>query len=1308
MGTKIYGEDIPLPGIVLPAPGGMGGFSLVSPTQLFSSNDPRMSVWNPAGQAGRELPGFSVSAEVGFPIHGSQSGAGGLFSGGAALPTAIGTLWFTGDAAVRSDNLTAWAVPRGFSLNAGLSKRAGDILSLGIGVGGGYFVSSDPSWNLSASLGALFDIRSLGPQGSRLSVAFLGLGGPWDSYFAPTPLVALETKFIDTEKFALSLGALAAVPGFTDFTAGLGATFELGRYVSIDLGWFLSSKQISRWMDTDNSNADLFALSWPSISLRFEGASLLRAGKFGVDPSLRVKPAGQQAMRVEAAAVFSAGERDITGPVIVPGLPEHAAYSPRLLSEVVVPIAVTDESVIVSWDAAVTGPGGIQVFAGSGGDTDPGRNPYFGTLFTVKRNVPLPEKFIIPISPDLPDGAYTLSMTAADERGNQSRYSGTIFILDGTPPSAAVSTPEYRIFSPNGDGIRDVLAIEQTGSMESLWQGIIYGVSGDQVFSLSWLDSEPSSFVWDGRDNRGDIVPDGTYTYTLTARDEGGNTFEDSIRNIIVDAAPTAIALSLDGTALSTDPDSNYRNVTLVNSPARTRGLESWRFSLISDSGAAARIWEGSAENLDLFPRSIVFDGRTRDGDPVPDGTYRFKAELVYTNGDSPSALSGTFLIDSKVPAARVRASSQFLNIDRNQRVVLYHDLSAGAVWKGTIYDSQNRIIRSYDLSPEPELTIQWNGLDSRGEPVPEGMYRYSAEGTSAVGLSGKSNEVSMRVDTGGYELSLLADKDIFSALVADGRQRYLPRLSRPERAVSYELSVSGGGSGAEVRRFYGAGPVPRAIDWDGRDAFGVPVPPGSYSAVMTVRYDDGEQVVSEPVTTLVDSVPPRGSVNVNRNLFSPNGDGIYDTVEFQISGDKEAHWTAVIETEAGGLARSYSWQGLPPERLVWDGTDGSGSYFPDGSYRLRLSALDRAGNVFSAVSGPVRMDSRIPALSLTADKTAFSPNGDGFADAMNFRLIPSFTDGLSAWEITVADEGNTPVKVISARDKGETAPPQNFSWDGRTETGQAAPDGNYRIRAVFRYTKGDIAETATAPFLLDTAPPEVALSLSPNPFSPDGDGFEDELEIRITARDRSPIAGWMLTINDPGGYPFTSFSGTALPAEPFYWDGMNLNGDLVEAAQDYPYTLRVRDNLGNTAVIQGTIATDVFVLVDGDRLKIRISSIVFPPSSASLYGIDPETDARNSAILDRIAAVLTRYPAYRIRIEGHAVNLSGTEREERVELAPLSLSRAQAVMQALIERGTDRSRLEARGLGGTEPIVPHGDTASRWRNRRVEFILMR
>ena len=69
---------------------------------------------------------------------------------------------------------------------------------------------------------------------------------------------------------------------------------------------------------------------------------------------------------------------------------------------------------------------------------------------------------------------------------------------------------------------------------------------------------------------------------------------------------------------------------------------------------------------------------------------------------------------------------------------------------------------------------------------------------------------------------------------------------------------------------------------------------------------------------------------------------------------------------------------------------------------------------------------------------------------------------------------------------------------------------------------------------------------------------------------------------------------------------------------------------------------------------------------------------------------------------------MTGTQREEEAELIPLSRERAQAVRDFLIRNGVDGSRLSTVGMGGTKPVVERADRENWWKNRRVEFILIK
>jgi outer membrane protein OmpA-like peptidoglycan-associated protein len=110
-----------------------------------------------------------------------------------------------------------------------------------------------------------------------------------------------------------------------------------------------------------------------------------------------------------------------------------------------------------------------------------------------------------------------------------------------------------------------------------------------------------------------------------------------------------------------------------------------------------------------------------------------------------------------------------------------------------------------------------------------------------------------------------------------------------------------------------------------------------------------------------------------------------------------------------------------------------------------------------------------------------------------------------------------------------------------------------------------------------------------------------------------------------------------------------------------------------------------------GVLLELADTELRFQPAMATLAG-------DNLPSLDRIAALLDAYPDLSIRIEGHTDSLG----DAAANLA-LSQQRAEAVKQALIERGVEPERLTAQGLGPERPIADNETPAGRAENRRVE-----
>lgn len=95
-------------------------------------------------------------------------------------------------------------------------------------------------------------------------------------------------------------------------------------------------------------------------------------------------------------------------------------------------------------------------------------------------------------------------------------------------------------------------------------------------------------------------------------------------------------------------------------------------------------------------------------------------------------------------------------------------------------------------------------------------------------------------------------------------------------------------------------------------------------------------------------------------------------------------------------------------------------------------------------------------------------------------------------------------------------------------------------------------------------------------------------------------------------------------------------------------------------------------------------------------YTLRPESGAE----LDVVAALMAAQPQLTMQVVGHTDSTGSVAGN-----LTLSAQRANAVVDALIERGVDGARLSAIGMGSNQPIASNATEAGRAQNRRVMLV---
>ena len=902
-------------------------------------------------------------------------------------------------------------------------------------------------------------------------------------------------------------------------------------------------------------------------------------------------------------------------------------------------------------------------------------------------------------------------------------------------PDASIETSGTQYLSPNDDGIQDDATIEfevtvyvksEEGyvpeygiSLTDESGAIIRQVVEKEQSDVGWFLRIFRSFQsftlnktlsWDGTDTDGNLVADGTYVAKMWVIAASNQRSDFDIDNFVVDTLdPSATIEEPDLLIFSPNGDNNFDALAISQSNGTNEDL--WEAGFINSGGQTVR----SFSWRDGAPDSITWDGTEDTGSLAADGVYRYAISATDRAGNSVSyAIENIELDTTDTPLTVTLDQSHIspngdkvqdtLTIDLSQEVTT--DILS---WSLVVDDGAGTVIRQYAQKGDPPVQIVFDGKNDAGQAAAEGSFRalYTLEYRNG---NKPFTAKPFVIDLTKPIVSVAVSEPFFSPN-GDGRKDSTSITFKSNEKVAWTGNVSDS-SGANVLST-DSSQTTSLVVFRGYNLDGSALADGEYSGHATFTDLAGNSYSPPPETVVIDRVPPKVSFSMDLEYFSPDGDGVKDTVVASFTSSEPVKGLLTITDKMGqdfgtlgGFGRAYQYVDGVFD-YVWNGITGSGLYIPDGVYGVGSTYEDRAGNRTDVASLQLAVDTR-PIRIATEVPSGFSPNGDGVSDSLDVQIVAGFYDSVETWSMSFLDASG---KVLQVKE-GEDNLPKQVTWDGSMQFADvAAPEGRYTAELETIFKKGDRVSISSSPFFIDVTPPAVNIQATADPFEKTADQMEGDLYITLQIDDAHEVTDWELDVLTPESEIVRSFTGTGDLADQVIWKGEPERVKALPISDQVVLRVEVMDEVGNSTVFERPVSLEMLVVRRDNKLYLLVPNVIFDAYRHALNSRGPEMYRQNLASINRVAEIFNRYTSYNLLLEGHALNVfrgdAEKAKEEEEVLVPLTERRAKTVRDALVNAGLQANRIETAWFGGTLPIVDVHDKEIRWKNRRVEFIML-
>lgn len=327
------------------------------------------------------------------------------------------------------------------------------------------------------------------------------------------------------------------------------------------------------------------------------------------------------------------------------------------------------------------------------------------------------------------DGTYTYKITATDGAGWISVINSGTFQVEGRLPTITNvkdSADPFKVTGTSTSTISYVLSEAANVKVE------IHDAAGQVVRHLyaGQLTAGNKSVVWNGKDDAGALVADGTYTYQITAVDAAGKAAAPAIGTITTDKTVPVVS-QLTVTSEPVDPT--------------TGGTVGVSYALSEEAKVTVSVYNSAnalvktllSNALQSGTQALSWDGKNSSGALVGDGVYTIKVTATDLAAWASVPVSAPVTVEGRAPELTAVSDSPnpFRPTGTTTNTIRY-TLSENAAVSVTVYDEAGQAVKKlYDAqTTSGSKSLTWNGKNESGVIVASGTYTYIIKATDAFG----------------------------------------------------------------------------------------------------------------------------------------------------------------------------------------------------------------------------------------------------------------------------------------------------------------------------------------------------------------------------------------------------------------------------------------------------------------------------------------------------------------------------------------------------------------------------------------------